>query len=159
MTTLLKQLTEKFNCNLKMGFEMDKKLFLDLERFRVLYHKMGLINGQLVDDLHFGSLSKRTGSEEFIITGANTYQFSILNSTQYTRLVKADLKKNKVEAKGPIAPSQLSLLHYLTYQSNQDIKCVMHFNHQNIWKYLVSKELVVDKPKTISKIIKIYSID
>lgn len=129
--------TIKFKCNLKLSPELEEKLYIDIEKWRAIFFKMSLIGEYSTKKISFGNISKRlSGSNEFIITGAQTGQFPNLTGAQYTKVVKCDLKKLSLDAIGPTAPSAESVTHYSIYEKCTQVNAIFHVHHTELWSFL-----------------------
>lgn len=132
----------KFKFNLKLTKALNEELYIQLEKWRVIFHKMGLIGEYPTNKVGYGNLSKRevSGSDAFIITGTQTGKYANLNGSYYTKITKCDLQKMSLEAHGPIAPSSESLTHYGIYKNFSHINFVFHVHHEKLWKYMLANE-------------------
>lgn len=128
----------KFKFNLKMASPIKENLFLDLEKWRAILFKMGLIGEYPIEKVGYGNLSKKISStNEFIITGTQTGKLAHLSGQEYTKVIKCDLNKMAIDAIGPIAPSSESLTHYAIYSSCPQINYVFHVHHKDLWNYML----------------------
>src|SRR5690606_14986939 len=88
--------------------------YVDVEKWRAILFRMGLVGEYPNTTVGYGNLSKKiSGSDnQFIITGSQTGRFPHLNGKQYTRVLKCSPDKATIEAQGPIAPSSEAMTHY-----------------------------------------------
>lgn len=128
----------KFKCSLKPNTALIESEYIEVEKWRAILYKMSLIGEYPMEKLGYGNLSKRTLMDQFIITGTQTGKYANLNGSQYTKVIKCDLKKMKVEAIGPIAPSSESLTHFAIYKSCKQINYIFHVHHQNLWSFMLN---------------------
>lgn len=135
----------KFNCTLKMSGPIEEAQFLSLEKWRTILYKISLIGEYKEEELGYGNLSKRVAKDEFIITGTQTGKLPNLNGMQYTRVVKCDLNRMKVEAVGPINPSSESLTHYAIYSQCPQIQFIFHVHHKGLWEYMLNNDFDATK--------------
>jgi len=130
----------KYKCMLKKTGALNESLFLHIEKWRTILYKINLIGEYKEEGLGFGNLSRRLEQNEFIITGTQTGKYPNLNGFQYTKVIKCDLQKMKVEAIGPINPSSESLTHYAIYANCPQIKFVFHVHHKELWQYMLDND-------------------
>lgn len=133
----------KFKFNLKMSSPVNEEHFLELEKWRSIFHKMGLIGEYKTTKVGFGNLSKRLlpGEDQFIITGAGTGVYPHLSGMQYTKVTKCVLSKLSIEAIGPIAPDSESLTHFAIYSKNSHIHFIFHIHNIQLWNYMLKHDL------------------
>ena len=76
----------KFKFNLKLTKALNEELYIQLEKWRVIFHKMGLIGEYPTNKVGYGNLSKRevSGSDAFIITGTQTGKYANRNGSYYS---------------------------------------------------------------------------
>jgi len=143
MTNSAHQGVIKVKFNLKMSSPINEEHFLELEKWRSIFHKMGVIGEYKTTKLGFGNLSKRLmkGDEAFIITGAQTGVYPHLSGMQYTKVTKCVLSKLSIEAIGPIAPDNESLTHHAIYEKNLQINFIFHVHNINLWNYMIKNNL------------------
>lgn len=142
MTKTLDEGVIKFKYNLKLGSSIEQQLYIELEKWRVLLFKMGLIGEYPIEKVGYGNLSKKVdASNRFIITGTQTGRLSQLTGSHYTKVTKCDLHKMTVEATGPIAPSSESLTHYAIYSSCNQISTIFHIHNTALWNYMIQHDL------------------
>lgn len=127
----------KFNCTLKKTGALEEAQFINIEKWRTILYKISLIGEYKEEGLGYGNLSKRIAKDEFVITGTQTGKYPNLNGYQYTRVVKCNLDKMKVEAVGPINPSSESLTHYAIYSQCPQIQFIFHVHHNGLWKFML----------------------
>ena len=127
----------KFKYTLKPTADLEESEFLGLEKWRAIFHKMGLVGEYLSEQVGFGNLSKRmSNNNQFIITGTQTGKYAHLNGSQYTKVLECDLKKMTLKAAGPIAPSSESVTHYSIYEQSPQIKAIFHIHHDDLWEFM-----------------------
>lgn len=132
----------KFKHNLKFSPPLLEENFIALEKWRIIFYRIGMIGQNKSEGLSYGDLSKRilVGENEFIITGANTGQFANLDGAQYTRVKKCDVRKKIIEAIGPIAPSNTTHMHFLIFKNCPQINFIFHLNHEGIYQHVKKNE-------------------
>lgn len=128
----------KFNYNLKLSAAIDESLYIDLEKWRILFYKMGIVGRYPTSEVNFGSLSRRvkTDDEAFIINGSSTGDLANLGGSHYTKIIKCDLKKASIQATGPISPCLETYIHHAVYKSNPHINYIFHIHQEKLWSYL-----------------------
>lgn len=143
MTKVLDEGVIKFKFTLKRSAPMEESLYLDLEKWRVILFKMGLIGEYQEEQVGYGNLSRKiVGSDDqFIITGTQTGKYPNLNGLQYTKVTKCNLSKMSVEASGPTAPSSESLTHFAIYSSCPHVNAIFHVHSSVLWKYMIDNNL------------------
>lgn len=142
----MKQIDEgviKFKYTLKRSGALAEEDYLEIEKWRGILFRMGLIGEYKIEKVGYGNLSKRfvTGKDEFIITGTQTGKYANLDGSQYTKIVKCNQEKMSVEAIGPIAPSSESLTHYAIYEKVSHINYVFHVHHPQMWQFMLDQHL------------------
>ncbi len=143
MTKTLDEGVIKFKYNLKLSKPLETNEYIDLEKWRVILFKMGLIGEYPVEKVGYGNLSKKVDpkSDQFVITGTQTGKFPNLSGGQYTHILKCNLKKMSVEAKGPIAPSSETLTHHAIYSSCSQINSIFHIHDPILWNYMIKHDM------------------
>jgi hypothetical protein len=150
MSNIPKEGVIKFKFNLKITKPIEECLYLKLEKWRALLFKMNLIGEYPIEKVGYGNLSMKISNtlNEFIITGTQTGKYPHLDGSQYTRIIKCDLKKMTIDALGPIAPSSETITHHAIYNNCPQIKVVFHVHHKELWKYMLNNDF--DKtPKNV----------
>lgn len=132
----------KFSYTLKRTRAPHTDEYLELEKWRVILYRMGLIGEYKEERVGYGNLSRLTDSvnKEFIITGTQTGRFANLQAQHYSKVIQCDLKRMKVKAEGLIAPSSESLTHFAIYQVSPEIKYVFHIHHHELWVRMLSEK-------------------
>lgn len=132
----------KFQYTLKKSAALKEPDYIELEKWRTILFRMGLIGEYKIEKVGFGNLSKRVSqNHQFVITGTQTGKYPNLNGSQYTKIVKCNLDKMTVEATGPIAPSSESLTHYAIYEQAPQINFVFHVHHTELWNYMIDNDM------------------
>jgi hypothetical protein len=126
----------KFKLTLKRAPAPEQAQFIALEKWRVLFYKLGLIGEYPNEKIGYGNLSSRLPKKAFIITGSQTGHLAHLQAHHYTKVIDCDLKKGSVTAEGLIPPSSESLTHYGIYEANPAIQYVFHVHHPKLWEIL-----------------------
>lgn len=132
----------KFQYTIKKTSALSELEYIEIEKWRTILFRMGLIGEYEIEKVGYGNLSKRISEDhKFIITGTQTGKFPNLNGSQYTKIVKCNLEKMSVEAIGPIAPSSESLTHYAIYQKAKQVNFVFHVHHTELWNYMIAQKM------------------
>lgn len=143
MTKVLDEGVIKFKFTLKRSAPMEESLYLELEKWRVILFKMGLIGEYQEEQVGYGNLSRKImgSDDQFVITGTQTGKYPNLNALQYTKVTKCNLSKMSVEASGPTAPSSESLTHFAIYSSCPHVNAIFHVHSSALWKYMIDNNL------------------
>lgn len=132
----------KFSYGLKKSLPLKEEEYIELEKWRTILFRMGLIGEYEIEKVGYGNLSKRLDkNNQFIITGTQTGKFSNLNGNHYTKILKCSLEKMTVQAQGPIAPSSESLTHFAIYQQSSHINFVFHVHNTQLWNYMITQNM------------------
>ncbi len=135
----------KFKCNWTKA-ELNDNL-KKINEWRNKLYKLGLI-GAYNDGIGFGNISIRLGnSNQFIITGSETGNYSKLNKDHYTKVIDFDFEKNQLICEGPVKASSESLTHAAVYTVNKEAKAVIHVHNIKLWDQLKNK--VPSTPKSV----------
>jgi hypothetical protein len=128
----------KFKYNLKLSAAIDESLYIDLEKWRTLFYKMGLIGEYPTKRIEFGSISRRVklDDDSFIINGSSTGNLANLAGAHYTKVIKCDLKRTSIQATGPISPCLQTYIHHAVYESYPQINYIFHIHQKKLWSYL-----------------------
>ena len=142
----MKQINEgviKFKYSLKRSTALAEEDYLEIEKWRSILFRMGLIGEYEIEKVGYGNLSKRiiTGKDEFIITGTQTGKYPNLDGSQYTKIMKCNYEKMSVEAVGPIAPSSESLTHYAIYHQVSHVNFVFHVHNSQMWQFMLDQQM------------------
>lgn len=132
----------KFKYNLKFSPPLLEENYISLEKWRIIFYRMGMIGKNKTTAVSYGDLAKRilVGENEFIITGLDTGEFANLDGTQYTRVTKCDLRKKTIEGIGPIAPSKDTHIHFLLFKSCPQINFIFHIVHEPLFEHVIKNE-------------------
>lgn len=125
----------KFKCDRALG--PPPKRTKEINKWRDRFYSLKLI-GMYDNGIGFGNISiKDKGG--FIITGSKTGGIEKLTKEHYTKVVDYDFKENNLGCIGQIDASSESLTHAAVYQSNKDIKAVIHVHNLKLWEKLMYK--------------------
>lgn len=128
----------KFKFTLKRAPAPQMNQVIDLEKWRALFFKLGLVGEYPIDKIGYGNLSLRLSNKSFLITGSQTGHLAHLQAHHYTKVIDCDLKKGSVTAEGLIPPSSESLTHFGIYQANPAINYVFHIHHKQLWELMLN---------------------
>lgn len=106
-------------------------------QWRDVFFRLGIIGQDPAryNGLAFGNISHRIGSgNQFIISGSQTGGLLHCTSEHFSIVDSCDVETNRVEARGPVAPSSESLTHGAIYALNEHICCVVHGHAPSIWE-------------------------
>ncbi len=147
MTKELGQPIKNFKFNLKWGTAIEEGLYLELEKWRVLFFKMNLIGESSTTNSLHGDVSRRLSDNQdhYIITGKDTQRYSNLTGSHYTKVTKCDEKKGTADAIGPIAPSSEAITHYFIYKTFPQVKSIFHLYNLDLWNYMKENDYATTK--------------
>lgn len=143
MTKKLDEGVIKFKFTLKKSPPLDEGSYIELEKWRTILFKMGLIGEYPEEKVGYGNLSRKIAGTDnnFIITGTQTGRLPYLNGLHYTKVLKCNLNKMNVEAAGPIAPSSESLTHYAIYSSCPHVNAIFHVHSEKLWQFMIDNKM------------------
>lgn len=139
----------KFKFTLKRAPAPEMNQVIALEKWRVLFYRLGLIGEYPIEKVGYGNLSSRLSKKSFIITGTQTGHLAHLQAHHYTKVIDCDLKRGQVSAEGLIPPSSESLTHFGIYEANEDVQFVFHVHHGDLWRFLMTEPDVDSIPEDI----------
>lgn len=118
-----------------------------LNAWRSILWRLGLIglDPKRYGGVGFGNVSRRD-DERFIITGTQTGDIPVLGAEHYTAVEYAEPARNRVVARGPIAPSSESLTHAMVYALDAAVQYVFHVHCPEIWRSAGALDLPVTAP-------------
>lgn len=125
---------------------------ISLEKWRVLFYRLGLIGEYPNKKIGYGTLSTRHQVSGLLINGAQTGHLSNLQAHHYTRVTEADLKKSSLIAEGLIPPPRDALAHSQLYDQLSGVKCIFQIHSKSIWKMLKRNEKVEYRRNDLSNI-------
>jgi L-ribulose-5-phosphate 4-epimerase len=130
----------KFQCEWeRKDFTFSQKNFNKINEWRKRLYNHELI-GVTPEGIGFGNLSIREEkSNRFIITGSETGRHEELTKNHYARVIDYDVANNYVKCMGQVKASSESLTHAAIYESDADVKAVVHTHHIKVWKMLKNK--------------------
>ncbi len=126
----------KFNCRFRMSKPPSKQCIRDLNKYRQLLYKKGLV-GAYKNKVGFGNLSIR--DKHMIITGTATGNYKRLDSSKYSIITGYDLSRNELSCKGQIKASSESMTHLALYECSKDIGAVIHIHSLKMWKKYIGR--------------------
>jgi L-ribulose-5-phosphate 4-epimerase len=115
----------------------EKFSFCEINAWRTIIFRLDLIgqDPERYENLGFGNISQRLDahSSQFIISGSQTGHIEHLSPEHYCLVIKADLRKKRIESCGHIKPSSESLTHANIYAQDSSIQAVIHGHSPEIW--------------------------
>lgn len=81
----------------------------------------------------FGNVSRRMPGG-FVITGTQTGGVAGLAPRHFALVTACDPERNRVESRGPLAPSSESLTHGMLYALDPAVRFVFHVHSPAIWR-------------------------
>lgn len=82
----------------------------------------------------FGNVSRRLQGSGFAISGTQTGGLPTLGPPHFARVTACDPARNRVQARGPVAPSSESLTHGMLYALDARVRFVFHVHSPEIWR-------------------------
>lgn len=130
----------KFKCDWeKKNFTFSQKNFKNINAWRKKLYDHELV-GVYPDGIGFGNLSIREeNTSRFIITGSETGRHQELSKSHYAKVISYDISKNYLKCVGQVKASSESLTHAAIYESDPEVKGVVHTHHARLWKLLKNK--------------------
>ncbi|HPD81848.1 MAG TPA: class II aldolase/adducin family protein [Candidatus Pacearchaeota archaeon] len=148
----------KFSCN-RIGNSSPKNI-ININRWRDKLYSLKLI-GMYENGVGFGNISIRH-KKGFIITGSKTGGIERLTNKYYTKVTDYNFEKNSLNCTGEIDASSESLTHAAVYQSDSEIKAVIHVHNLGLWEKLIDKIPTTNKkvefgtPEMAKEILRLY---
>ncbi len=93
--------------------------------------------GLYPDGIGYGNLSIRS-DRGFIISGTQTGGIAEPGPEGYCEVIEADIERNRLLCRGPIAPSSEALTHAAFYRLDPGIGCVVHIHNRELWEQLLN---------------------
>jgi ribulose-5-phosphate 4-epimerase/fuculose-1-phosphate aldolase len=118
----------------------DDKEIKELKNWCNQFHKNNLILPN--EGASTGNLSCRT-EDGFIITASMLKTKENLSDDSFVRVINYDIHKNTVYAEGKQEPSCESIMHFLLYNSRDDINAIFHGHDKSILKNAIKLKLPV----------------
>ena len=88
----------------------------------------------------FGNLSVRAGeTNQFYITGSGTGGQSQLTLGDYAKVTAYDFERNWLRCEGRAIASSESLTHAAVYESDRQIRAVIHCHDRSLWTRLLER--------------------
>lgn len=124
----------KFDLDYQPAPALPRHELVELNAWRSILWRLQLIGRDAAryGGVGFGNVSRRL-PPGFIITGTQTGDLPQLDPHHYTRVEHADPARNRVVARGPVAPSSESLTHAMLYALDDSIQFVFHVHSPAIW--------------------------
>ena len=127
----------KFDLQYQASAPEPGRVLDELLQWRDVFFRLGIIGKDPAryDGVAFGNISHRIGSgNQFIISGSQTGGLLHCAAEHYSIVDSCHVETNRVEARGPVAPSSESLTHGAIYALNERICCVVHGHAPLIWE-------------------------
>jgi ribulose-5-phosphate 4-epimerase/fuculose-1-phosphate aldolase len=113
------------------------EIFSELDEARTKLFDLGLI-GAYSNGIGYGNVSIRYQSG-CIISGTSTGGLRQLGSKGYSFVKNYDLNRNAVVTEGPIQASSESMTHCAIYDSNHEVRYVLHVHQLTLWERLLNR--------------------
>ena len=92
------------------------------------------------DGIGFGNLSVRAGeTNQFYITGSGTGGQPQLTVADYAKVTAYDFPSNRLRCEGRAIASSESLTHAAVYESDSQIRAVIHCHSSALWNRLLEE--------------------
>lgn len=129
----------KFRADWQKGAAFSAAELADLNQWRNRLYALGLL-GAYSDGIGFGNISQRwNDSEQFLISGSATGNFTQLEPEHYTLVTQVELDQNLLHCHGPIIASSESMSHAAVYLGCPWVNAVFHVHHREMWERLLHK--------------------
>ncbi len=155
----------KYQCNWINSEPVSFDRIAELNEWRLKFYELGLI-GEYDNGIGFGNISIRySQSGQFIVSGTQTGNLSVLSEQHYTKVTNFDLERNCLTCYGPIKASSESLTHATLYQANPTVNAIIHVHHLELWQELMDKVPTTNKnvsygtPEMAKEIIRLFQED
>jgi len=126
----------KFQCHWEQkGIDIIDEVFDELNHYRSELFKLGLI-GAYPDGIGFGNISTRLDNNQFLISGSATGNISVLNRSHYAIVNDYNIEANEVYCMGETKASSESMSHAALYESDANIKAIIHIHNLDLWQKL-----------------------
>lgn len=125
----------KFQCSWEKGYPLPYFMLYELQYWRQKLYDKRLI-GAYNSRIGYGNISKRIEGNKFAISGTGTGTVRQVANRHFTLVTGFDIASNRVEAKGPIAPSSESMTHAAIYSHSKKVNAVVHIHSFALWKTL-----------------------
>jgi ribulose-5-phosphate 4-epimerase/fuculose-1-phosphate aldolase len=104
-----------------------------LNAWRTRLHALGLIGEYADAGVGYGNVSLRRDDGTVLVTGTQTGRLPRLGPEHYVVVVGCDLDRNRVDARGPLAPSSETLAHMALYEAIAECRAVFHAHDPEAW--------------------------
>lgn len=122
----------------------------EVNAWRSILLRLGLVgqNEALYQGAGYGNLSCRLdNTDAFVITGSQTGEILKTDHRHYATVIKSDVRKNYLCAKGPLKPSSEALSHAAIYKALCGIRYVFHVHSDVIWNQAAKLDIPVIAPE------------
>ncbi|MEX1099470.1 MAG: hypothetical protein WEB87_03520 [Bacteriovoracaceae bacterium] len=124
----------------KKASPIEEEVYIELEKWRALFFKMGLFSKSQSDLVSYSQLSKRlSGAEHFIITGENTQKSAHLSGQQYAKVTKLDEQRKLIEAQGTIPPPPQAWWHGKLFLRLDRASALFQIDNESLVKRLAGQ--------------------
>jgi Class II Aldolase and Adducin N-terminal domain len=134
----------KFNCIRYEEVLAELPEMIEINKIRTQLWDLGLI-GVLPNGIGFGNISIRLSDNKFLISGTRTGQLRQLESKNFSIVEKYSITDNKVICRGECKASSESMTHAALYESDTNIKSVIHIHSKELWERLKFKVVTIDE--------------
>ena len=113
-------------------------VFRSLNLWREKLCGLSLI-GMYENGIGFGNISVKNDDDSFFITGSATGGKPVLELCDYAMVDNWDFERNQLHCIGETKASSESLTHAAIYESNNNVRSVIHVHSMCIWKNFLDK--------------------
>ena len=125
----------KFKLNWEKGSAPIFPEMPELLHWRDKMFELGLIGYDDKYQVGFGNISFRPEAKRnFVISGTQTGHLAKLEIDHFTEVTDYDIAENWLNCRGSVKASSESLTHAAIYESDSDIRAVIHIHHDLQWE-------------------------
>lgn len=132
----------KFKIEFISGEIPNEKEIEELKHWCNQFHKNNLTSPMA--GASTGNLSFRK-EDDFIITGTSLKTKENLTNESFVRVINYDVYKNTFYVEGVMEPSSESIMHYLIYNTRDDVNAIFHGHDASIMKNAEKLKLPITK--------------
>jgi len=132
----------KFKTNFLSKEIPDEKEIEELKNWCNQFHKNNLTSE--FQGASVGNLSTRV-EDYFIITASVLKSKENLKNDSFVRVINYDVYNNIFFVEGMLEPSSESIMHYLIYNTRDDVNAIFHGHHDSIMKNTEKLKLPITK--------------
>jgi L-ribulose-5-phosphate 4-epimerase len=129
----------KYQAQLVKELKLPESILTTLNEWRTKMFDLKLI-GMYPDGIGFGNISEALNND-FIITATATGGLKDLSAKYYPKVISYNFESNSVEYEGmkEHPPSSEAMTHAAVYESDPEVRAVIHVHDKNLWDKLLNK--------------------